>query len=91
MTRWTPALLDEVRGYARAGYTMRQTSAALGLHLTSLVTQASRQKIKFNGRRRPGSTVSERATSRQALDRDIEAARLEAGFGATPQYRGEGR
>lgn len=86
MTRWTAALLDQVRDYARAGHSMRHCAEALGLRLTTLATKASRHKISFHGKRGVGTTTALRAAVRAALDREIEAARREAP--KSPQYRG---
>lgn len=85
MTRWTPALLEQVRDYARAGHSMRQCAEALGLRLTTLATKASEHKIAFHGKRGVGTTTALRAAVRAALDREIEAARREAP--KAPLYR----
>jgi hypothetical protein len=88
-TRWTDDLLAEARRYAAAGHTMRVTAAALGIGFNSLVVQAVRRKIKFNGRRGPkprGESPTDLRLARQGLAREIEAALSE--WGQTAPYRG---
>ena len=69
---------------------MRQTAAALGIKLESLVTNSSKRKIKFHGKRGPGEyVVQHRQAARDAvraeLRRQIEQAGVEAA--ETPRYK----
>ena len=46
---WTPEKLDEARGLASQGKTLRETAALLGVHFANLSYQARRNGIKFKG------------------------------------------
>lgn len=91
-TCWTEALLDRVRERAAAGDSVIRAADALNVSPRSLSVIASQRRIRFHSRTKPErmpaarSSIEARRTARDALAREIAAAKAEAP--QAPLYRG---